>query len=115
MNKLLPIAVSQHEDDQRLDKWLKTRYPNLTKVLIAKICRKGELRVDSKRVKPNFRVRVGQYIRVPPTLEKNGNKELNNQIAIEKLKASQEAMMRDELFKSEKTIFNFRRKQKDIA
>ena len=93
MNKLLPIAVSQHEDDQRLDKWLKTRYPNLTKVLIAKICRKGELRVDSKRVKPNFRVRVGQYIRVPPTLEKNGNKELNNQIAIEKALSAEDIQM----------------------
>ena len=47
--------------------------------------------------------------------DQNLKQQLENQIAIEKLKASQEAMMRDELFKSEKTIFNFRRKQKDIA
>ena len=47
--------------------------------------------------------------------DQNLKQQLENQIAIEKLKASQEEMMRDELFKSEKTIFNFRRKQKDIA
>ena len=46
---------------QRLDRWLKKRFPQLSQVAIEKMCRKGELRIDGGRVKAATRIgAVGQ-------------------------------------------------------
>ncbi|HVG49708.1 MAG TPA: S4 domain-containing protein, partial [Rubellimicrobium sp.] len=60
------IAVAEGEGDQRLDRWLRKRFPNLTQGAIEKMCRKGELRVDGGRVTSATRVADGQTVRVPP-------------------------------------------------
>ncbi|TNF60179.1 MAG: RluA family pseudouridine synthase [Rhodobacteraceae bacterium] len=60
------ITVAQGEGDQRLDRWLKRRFPNLAQGRIEKMCRKGELRVDGARVKASTRLEEGQSVRVPP-------------------------------------------------
>jgi len=65
MEKLKPIVVSAAEDGQRLDKWLRAHFINISKVMIEKLCRTGQLRVDSLRVRPNVRVLENQKIRVP--------------------------------------------------
>ena len=65
IEKLSPIIVSAAEDGQRLDKWLKAHFSSVSKVMIEKLCRTGQLRVDSVRVRPNTRVLVNQKIRVP--------------------------------------------------
>jgi hypothetical protein len=39
------------EGDQRLDRWLKRQFPQLSQGAVEKMCRKGELRVDGGRVK----------------------------------------------------------------
>ena len=60
------ITVAEGEGDQRLDRWLKRRFPNLAQGRIEKMCRKGELRVDGGRVKASTRIEAGQSVRVPP-------------------------------------------------
>jgi len=50
----------------RLDRWFKRRYPALTLAHLAKICRKGEVRVDGRRVETSTRVEPGQTVRIPP-------------------------------------------------
>lgn len=50
----------------RLDRWFKRRYPTLALSHLAKICRKGEVRVDGKRVETSTRLDQGQTVRVPP-------------------------------------------------
>ncbi len=60
------IEVPEGEGDQRLDRWLKRRFPQLTQGRIEKMCRKGECRVDGGRVKPATRILAGQSVRVPP-------------------------------------------------
>ena len=50
----------------RLDRWFKRRYPTLSLAHLAKICRKGEVRVDGRRAETSTRVERGQTIRVPP-------------------------------------------------
>ena len=66
MSGVQHITVDPGEEDQRLDRWLKRRFPELTQGQIEKFCRKGELRVDKARVKAATRVEAGQIIRVPP-------------------------------------------------
>ncbi len=58
--------VSEDEAGLRVDRWFKRRYPALALSHLAKICRKGEVRVDGKRVETSTRLEEGQKIRVPP-------------------------------------------------
>ncbi|RMC37333.1 RluA family pseudouridine synthase [Paracoccus alkanivorans] len=60
------IRVSHDEGDQRLDRWLKKRFPQLTQGAVEKMCRTGQLRVDGGRVKAATRIGAGQEVRVPP-------------------------------------------------
>ncbi|WP_246664768.1 RluA family pseudouridine synthase [Rhodoblastus acidophilus] len=50
----------------RLDRWFKRRFPTLALSHLAKICRKGEVRLDGKRVETASRIATGQSVRVPP-------------------------------------------------
>lgn len=60
------LEVGPEEGEQRLDRWLRRRFPHLSQVRIEKMCRKGELRVDGARARPATRLVAGQKIRVPP-------------------------------------------------
>ncbi len=59
-------VVSEDEAGMRVDRWFKRRYPSLALSHLAKICRKGEVRVDGKRVETSTRLEEGQKVRVPP-------------------------------------------------
>ncbi|WP_179380644.1 RluA family pseudouridine synthase [Jannaschia marina] len=69
MSGVQTITVATGEGAQRLDRWLKRRFPQLTQGNVEKACRKGEIRVDGGRVKANTRVEEGQQVRVPPLPE----------------------------------------------
>lgn len=58
--------VTEEEAGLRVDRWFKRRYPTLALSHLAKICRKGEVRVDGKRVDTSTRLEEGQKVRVPP-------------------------------------------------
>jgi 23S rRNA pseudouridine955/2504/2580 synthase len=60
------LQVSDDEDGMRVDRWFKRRLPGLSLSHLNKICRKGEVRVDGRRVATSTRLKTGQSIRVPP-------------------------------------------------
>lgn len=60
------ITVADGEGQQRLDRWLRRRFPHVSQGRIEKMCRKGELRIDGARVKASTRLIEGQDVRVPP-------------------------------------------------
>lgn len=60
------LTVEADEADMRVDRFLEARFPGLAFGHIQRIARKGELRVDGKRVKANDRLVAGQAVRVPP-------------------------------------------------
>jgi 23S rRNA pseudouridine955/2504/2580 synthase len=60
------LTVTEDEGEQRLDKWMRRRFPQLNQVAVEKLCRTGQIRVDSGRVKASDRVLPGQTVRVPP-------------------------------------------------
>ena len=66
MSGVQMIEVAEGEGDQRIDRWLRRRFPQVQQGRIEKMCRKGELRLDGGRVKSSTRVEVGQVVRVPP-------------------------------------------------
>ena len=59
-------TIESDDDGIRLDRWFKRHYPNVTHVLLEKLLRKGEVRLDGKRAKAADRVMAGQAMRLPP-------------------------------------------------
>lgn len=51
---------------QRIDNFLRTKLKGAPKTLIYRILRKGEVRVNKKRIKPDYRLQEGDLVRVPP-------------------------------------------------
>ncbi len=59
-------TIDADDDGARLDRWFKRHYPNVTHVLLEKLLRKGEVRLDGKRAKAADRLVAGQTMRLPP-------------------------------------------------
>lgn len=59
-------AVTEHEAGQRIDNFLIRYFKQVPKSAIYRILRKGEVRVDKKRVKPEKKLALGEVIRIPP-------------------------------------------------
>ncbi|HYD17574.1 MAG TPA: RluA family pseudouridine synthase [Patescibacteria group bacterium] len=62
------ITITEADNGQRLDRWLKRNYPGFGFGQLQKILRTGQLRVDGKRAKGETRLETGQVIRIPPQL-----------------------------------------------
>lgn len=63
------LTVGADEAEQRLDRWLRKRFPQVSQGRVEKLCRKGEIRVDGGRVKAATRIAPGQVVRLPPLLD----------------------------------------------
>jgi 23S rRNA pseudouridine955/2504/2580 synthase len=66
MNGVDIVEVSADEDDIRLDRWFRRRYPALKHGVLEKLLRTGQIRVDGKRAKGGTRLSRGQQVRIPP-------------------------------------------------
>ena len=73
--QVVTIPVPDAEDDTRLDRWLKRRFPGLTQGQVEKLLRSGQIRVDGGRAKSNTRLKAGQEVRVPPIKADNSARE----------------------------------------
>ncbi|MCL4124035.1 UNVERIFIED_CONTAM: hypothetical protein GTU68_066247 [Idotea baltica] len=51
---------------QRIDNFLRTRLKSVPNSHIYRIVRKGELRINKGRVKPDYKLKLGDIIRIPP-------------------------------------------------
>lgn len=59
-------VVKLNDDGQRLDNFLISFLKGVPKTLVYRIVRKGEVRVNKGRAKPQYRVQTGDSIRIPP-------------------------------------------------
>lgn len=66
MRNVRHITVSESDDGQRLDRWMKKIVPEIPYVLAQKMIRKGQVRVDGKRAAMDTRLAAGQDVRIPP-------------------------------------------------
>ncbi|SLM63699.1 MULTISPECIES: 23S rRNA pseudouridine(955/2504/2580) synthase RluC [Dickeya] len=60
------LTISAEESGQRIDNFLRTRLKGVPKSMIYRILRKGEVRVNKKRVKPEYKLLDGDELRIPP-------------------------------------------------
>lgn len=69
MSGVQQITVPDTDAGSRLDRWFKRQFPHIAHGRVEKLLRTGQLRVDGKRAKGNFRLEGGQVVRVPPLPE----------------------------------------------
>lgn len=62
------INVSPVEEGTRLLRWFLRRYPAMPQREFYKLCRGGQIRVNSRRVNGTEILRAGDAVRVPPTI-----------------------------------------------
>ena len=60
------LEVSPELAGQRIDNFLRTQLKGVPKTLIYRILRKGEVRVNKGRIKPEYKIQAGDIVRVPP-------------------------------------------------
>ncbi|MGM3176146.1 23S rRNA pseudouridine(955/2504/2580) synthase RluC [Dickeya lacustris] len=60
------LTISAEESGQRIDNFLRTKLKGVPKSMIYRILRKGEVRVNKKRVKPEYKLLDGDELRIPP-------------------------------------------------
>ena len=60
------MAVTPDEAGMRVDRFLEAKFPGLSFSHIQRVIRKGELRVNGKRVDGKDRLSAGQSVRIPP-------------------------------------------------
>ncbi len=58
--------ITAADTGKRLDRWFKDHFPSLPFGAVRKMMRKGEVRLDGRRVKGNERLEAGQMLRIPP-------------------------------------------------
>ena len=60
------LEVGEDSAEQRIDNFLLRRLKGVPKSHVYRVLRSGEVRVNSGRVKPDYRLQSGDRIRVPP-------------------------------------------------
>lgn len=65
-NQVQFVTIDGDEAGQRIDNFLLARLKGVPKSMIYRIIRKGEVRVNKGRIKPEYKINAGDSIRIPP-------------------------------------------------
>lgn len=71
------LEISDQQAGQRLDNFLLKTLKTLPKSRVYRIIRKGEVRVNKKRRKPEYKLQAADIVRIPPvTIDESDNREI---------------------------------------
>ncbi len=70
------LSVDQDYEQQRLDNFLFRELKGVPKSKVYQMIRKGEVRVNKKRIKPDYRLQSGDQIRIPPVRQSQAQQEV---------------------------------------
>ncbi len=60
------IAIGSENEGQRIDNFLICKLKGVPKSRIYRILRKGEVRINKGRIRPDYRLKEGDIVRIPP-------------------------------------------------
>ncbi|SHE99303.1 23S rRNA pseudouridine(955/2504/2580) synthase RluC [Vibrio gazogenes] len=60
------VNIDEDIAGQRIDNFLRNKLKDVPKSVVYRILRKGEVRVNKKRIKPEYKLQPGDVIRIPP-------------------------------------------------
>ncbi len=72
------LIIDPDQAGQRLDNFLFTYLKGVPKTRIYKMLRKGEVRVNSGRIKPLYRLKSGDQLRIPPVHQKQRTNQVSS-------------------------------------
>ena len=73
------VEIDADMAGQRIDNFMRNQLKNVPKSLIYRIIRKGEVRVNKKRIKAEYKLKAGDVVRVPPVkMEETDTPEVPN-------------------------------------
>ncbi len=85
------VTIGEDHLGQRIDNFLITHLKGVPKSAVYKILRKGEVRVNKKRIKPVYKLQLNDVIRIPPI--KMAEKEEFVPKQLDKVKQLEEAIL----------------------
>jgi 23S rRNA pseudouridine955/2504/2580 synthase len=62
----LYLRIEREQEGQRIDNFLLSRIKGVPRSRVYRVLRRGEVRVNKGRVKPGYRLRQGDLVRIPP-------------------------------------------------
>ncbi|MCW8829009.1 MAG: 23S rRNA pseudouridine(955/2504/2580) synthase RluC [Gammaproteobacteria bacterium] len=65
-SRVREVTVGEESGGQRIDNFLLKHLKGVPKSRIYRILRKGEVRVNKGRIKPEYRLKIGDIVRIPP-------------------------------------------------
>ena len=66
MTRVRHIRIDDESAGQRIDNFLRRELPGVPKGRVYRLLRRGEVRVNSGRVRAEYRLRAGDDVRIPP-------------------------------------------------
>ena len=60
--EIIRIEITEEDEGSRIDKVLSTSRPDLSRTQIQQWIKDGDILVNTKTVKPNYRVKIGDII-----------------------------------------------------
>jgi 23S rRNA pseudouridine955/2504/2580 synthase len=60
------VRIDEDQAGQRIDNFLRRELPGLPRSRLYRVLRKGEVRVNGGRVRPEYRLSAGDEVRIPP-------------------------------------------------
>ncbi len=60
------VSVDEERSGQRIDNFLISQFRGVPRSCVYRILRKGEVRVNKKRVHPDYKLQTGDLVRIPP-------------------------------------------------
>jgi 23S rRNA pseudouridine955/2504/2580 synthase len=81
------LNIIEDHAGRRIDNYLINVYKSLPKSKIYSMIRKGEIRVNSGRIKPTYKLKLNDEIRIPPYLIDFNNDELDIKIPPSRIKS----------------------------
>lgn len=66
------VTIDADQQGQRIDNFLRTQLKGVPKSMIYRILRKGEVRVNKGRIKPEYKLQADDIVRIPPVRVSEG-------------------------------------------
>lgn len=60
------VEIDEDMAGQRIDNFLRNQLKSVPKSMVYRIVRKGEVRVNKKRIKAEYKLKAGDLVRIPP-------------------------------------------------
>ena len=70
-SKVRLLLIDVERAGQRIDNYLLSLFKGVPKTRVYQMIRRGEVRVNSGRIRPDYRLKAGDKLRVPPVKEAN--------------------------------------------